>query len=264
MGEPDPLFDRDGDAFVPSEHTRSPWSPESLHGGAVAALLARAIEEYENDIPMQIARMTIDLVRPVPVSPLTIDLRTIRPGGRVTVVGADLLADGEPCARVTALRIRDQAVPIPSKTPLPDDVVPAAGPDESSEHLPQWSFEAFHTHGCEVRYARGGWLEVGAAFAWIRLLKPVVADEAPTPMQRLVAAADYGNGVSAVLPFDKWMFVNPDITVHIERPPVGEWIGLDAVTRLSDRGAGTTTTVLYDQTGRVGIAVQHLLVQARQ
>jgi hypothetical protein len=263
MSEPAPLFDADGGTFIPSAHTRSPWSPDSLHGGAAAALLARATERHDTDVPMQIVRMTIDLVRPVPVVPLTIDIRTIRPGGRVTVIGADLSANGDTCARMTALRLRDVAVPIPAGTPLPADPPAELGPTDSGPQSPGWGFEAFHTHGCEVRYARGGWLEAGPAFAWIRLLKPVVAGETPSPVQRLVAAADFGNGVSAALPFDRWLFVNPDITVHIERPPTGEWIGLDAVTRLSERGSGATTTTLYDEQGRVGTGVQHLLVQPR-
>jgi hypothetical protein len=263
MNDTEGLFGVDGDAFLPSDHTRSPWSPESLHGGAAAALLARASERHDTDVPMQIVRMTIDLVRPVPVAPLTIDIRTIRPGGRVTVVGADLVANGDVCARMTALRLRDADVPIPAKTPLPGDPAPGRGPAESGPHSPEWMFEAFHTHGCEVRYASGAWLEAGPAFAWIRLLKPVLAGEMPSPVQRLVAAADFGNGVSAVLPFDRWLFVNPDITVHVERPPAGEWIGLDAVTRLSERGSGATSTVLYDERGRVGAGVQQLLVQPR-
>ena len=263
MNDAPPLFDVDGAAFVPSVYTRSPWSPEFLHGGAAAALLARATERHDVEIPMQIVRMTIDLVRPVPVLPLTIDIRTIRPGGRVTVVGAELIADGQVCARMTALRVRDDAVTIPAGTPLPPDPGPRPGPEESGPHLSEWSFEAFHTHGCEVRYARGGWLEAGPAFAWIRLRKPVIAGESPSPVQRLVAAADSGNGVSAALPFDRWLFLNPDVSVHIERKPVGEWIGLDAVTRLSDRGAGATTSGLFDEQGRVGVGVQHLLLQQR-
>ena len=259
----EPLFTVDGDTFVPSAHTRSPWSPESLHGGAAAALLARQTERHEVGVPMQVVRMTIDLVRPVPVAPLTIDVRTLRPGGRVTVIGAELRADGAVCARMTALRMRDDAVPIPVETPLPTDQPADIPPEDSALQSPEWPFEAFHTHGCEVRYARGGWLSAGPAFAWIRLREPVLAAETPSPLQRLVAAADFGNGVSATLPFDRWSFINPDITVHIERPPAGEWIGLDAVTRVSDRGSGAASTVLYDERGRVGMGIQHLLVQQR-
>jgi hypothetical protein len=259
----EPLFTTDGDAFVPTANTRSPWSPDSLHGGTAAALLARAVERHDSAVPMQIVRMTLDLVRPVPVAPLRIDLHTLRPGKRVTVVAAELIADGSPCVRMTALRLRDADVVAPSDTPLPTDPAPPIGPQDSGPHMSEWAFEAFHTHGCEVRFARGSWFEAGPAFAWVRLRQPVVAGEVPSPVQRLVAAADSGNGVSAALPFDKWMFVNPDITIHIERPPTGEWIGLDAATRVTDRGAGATTTVLYDEQGRVGLGVQHLLVQPR-
>lgn len=257
------LFAADGDAFVPSDHTRSPWSPESLHGGAAAALLVRATERHEVDAPMSIVRITIDLVRPVPVAPLAITVRTIRPGGRVQLIGAELFAEGSVCARMTALRLRDADVPIPADTLLPADPPPEASPEESGPHAREWPFEAFHTHGCEVRYARGEWWSAGPAFAWIRLLKPVVAGETPSAVQRLAAAADFGNGVSATLPFDRWLFVNPDVTINVERPPAGEWIGLDAATRLTDRGRGSTSTVLYDRTGRVGTGVQHLLVQPR-
>src|SRR3954466_4246817 len=131
MQPDEPLFIVDGDAFVPTARTRSPWSPESLHGGAAAALLARAVERFDAAVPMQIVRMTLDLVRPVPVAPLRIDLHTVRPGGRVTVIGAHLVAEGEPCVRMTALRLRNAAVAIPPETPLPSDSPPPVGPLQS-------------------------------------------------------------------------------------------------------------------------------------
>src|SRR2546423_11955869 len=169
----------DGDAFVPTARTRSPWSPESLHGGAAAALLARAVERHDADIPMQIVPMTLDLLRPVPVAPLRIDLHTVRPGGRVTVIGADLIADGEPCVRMTALRLRDAALVFPPETPLPVDSPPPVGPLQSGAPLSEWAFEASHTHGCEVRYARGGGLATGRAPACIRAFHALAAARDP-------------------------------------------------------------------------------------
>jgi hypothetical protein len=257
-----PLFAVDGDVFLPSAHTRSPWSTASLHGGAAGALLTRAIEHHATDQPMRIARMTIDFVRPVPVAPLAIEVRTVRPGRRVSVVAADLIANGDACARLTSLLLHETAIPIPADTPLPADARSEPGPMESGPPSRGWSFEAFHTHGCDVRYARGDWLQAGPAFAWIRLRKPVIDGEAPSPVQRLAAAADFGNGVSAALPFDRWTFINPDLTLHVERPPDGEWIGLDAVTRLSGHGSGSASTTLYDEQGRVGAGFQSLLVAA--
>jgi acyl-CoA thioesterase len=91
----------------------------------------------------------------------------------------------------------------------------------------------------------------------------VVGDEEPTGVQRAAAAADFGNGVSWVLPFEDWIFLNPDLTMHLARPPVGEWIGLDAHTVPSDQGMGLAESAMYDERGRLGRAVQSLLLQRR-
>jgi hypothetical protein len=212
---------------------------------------------------MRVVRVTADLVRPVPVRPLTVEVRTVRPGRRVSVVEAVLSADDEVCLRMTALRLRDADIAVPADVPSPPDERPSPGPDESPATPIEWPFEAFHSVGCEVRFASGRWLEPGPAFAWIRLRHPVLAGQEPSPAQRIVAAADFGNGVSSVLPFDTWLFVNPDLTVHIHVPPQGEWIGLDATTHLSAHGSGTAVSGLYDVRGRVGWAVQSLLVEPR-
>ena len=82
-------------------------------------------------------------------------------------------------------------------------------------------------------------------------------------MQRAAAAADFGNGISWVLPFDRWIFLNPDLTLHLARPPVGEWIGLDALTLPSDQGMAMAESAVFDESGRLGRAVQSLLLQRR-
>ena len=58
----------------------------------------------------------------------------------------------------------------------------------------------------------------------------VVAGEQPSGVQRAAAAADFGNGVSGGLPYDRFTFINPDLTIHLLRPPVGEWIGMRAAS----------------------------------
>jgi acyl-CoA thioesterase superfamily protein/acyl-Coa thioesterase superfamily protein len=259
----EPLFEYADGAYHPAPYTRSPWSAESLHGGAPAALMVGAIEAHEPpETPMSVVRVTADLVRPVPVRPLVVTTETIRPGRRVSVIAATLRADGEVCLRMTALRLRDADIAPPPDTPQPDDRPPVM-PDDALPYEVPWPFDAFHTHGCEVRGAGGSWLELGAAFVWIRLRYPVTAGAEPSPMQRVVAASDFANGVSCVLPFTDWLFVNPDLTVHVTRPAYGEWIALDAVTLLGDRGSGMSTTALYDVRGRLGSTAQSLLVEPR-
>jgi len=262
--ELEPLYERDGDRYVPSLYTRSPWSPGAQHGGAPAALLVGAIERHgDGGLPTQLVRFTVDLLRPIPMAPLRVETATVRPGRRVAVVTATLSDGDDAIARMTALLVRDAEISIPPDVPQPDDVVPASAPDESGPADYEWPYTAFHTHGCEVRFARGGLLTPGPSFAWIRLRHAVLAGEVPSPAQRVAAACDSGNGVSSVLPFDSWLFVNPDLGVHLHRHPRGEWVGLDAVTLLGDRGAGTAECTLYDVAGRIGASAQSLLVEPR-
>jgi acyl-Coa thioesterase superfamily protein len=75
--------------------------------------------------------------------------------------------------------------------------------------------------------------------------------------------ADVGNGVSATLDYRRFLFINVDLTVHLERMPAGEWICVDAVTLPQPNGVGTAESVLSDREGRIGRAVQTLLVSGR-
>lgn len=253
----EPVFVSDGDRFVPTEAARSPWGPESLHGGTVAALFARAVERHELDAPMHLARTTIELLRPIPYEPLAVATRTLRPGKKVQLVEAVLTADEREIARAVSLRIREADVPLPEgigNEPAPPFPPPAP------TRIPAGEWRAFHNEGVEMRWAVGRFDEEGPAVVWIRLARPLVDDEEPTPVQQVMAAADFGNGVSHVLPFGRYLFINPDLTVYLDRPPVGEWMCLDARTHLSDVGSGTAESALSDERGRVGRSVQALLV----
>jgi hypothetical protein len=114
----------------------------------------------------------------------------------------------------------------------------------------------------ELRFARGDW-DRGAALGWFRLAMALVEGEDPSPAQRAVAAADFGNGLSRTLDFQTHLFVNTDLTVHLHREPVGEWVALDARTDLDPAGLGQATSVLSDERGRVGVAAQSLFVDER-
>ena len=115
----------------------------------------------------------------------------------------------------------------------------------------------FSPDAIEVRFAHGRF-GGGNSTAWFRLRVPVVEGETPSPLQRLAAAADFGNGISAPVSWDHFMFINPDLTIYIEREPVGEWICLEATTRIPPDGVGLAESVLYDERGRVGRATQAL------
>lgn len=278
MSEPTPastavLFEQSGaNRWTPTDYARGPWDPRACHGGPVSALLTRAVESVDPESPVdwQIARLTIELTRPVPVGrPLTLTTDIERPGRRVSLVSARLDDEGSEVARVRALRIRRTHLVLADDTvqPLPD---PPGSPHGVPRQRVAWAVDdpiAFHRDSCEHRFTEGSWDQPGPVGVWIRLLVDVVAGETPTGAQRAAAAADFGNGVSGGLPFDRFTFINPDLTVHLLRPPVGEWIGMRTAshygTPTASTGAGFAESALYDLDGRLGRSVQSLILDAR-
>jgi hypothetical protein len=255
------LFVPDGDSVVPTPRARGPWSVDSLHGGPVAALVAGAAESLTDDDDLQLARITLELLRPVPLAPLVVRSALVRPGRRVQLVDTVVEAGGVEVAWSRALRIRvradgDATVPSVAEDPAPDPpeegVAQPSHPDE---------YRAFHNDGMEMRFVSGSWDRLGPATVWFRLRCPVVLGAETTPWQRAAAAADFGNGVSAELSFATSLFINPDLTVAVHRPPVGEWVGVEARTRFGSPGIGSTESALWDRDGRIGRAIQNLLVE---
>jgi Thioesterase-like superfamily len=254
------IFTREGDVFVPTEHARGPWDPDAMHGGAPTALLARAIERLDTPVPMRCTRLSVEFARAVPLTPVTVDVTVVRGGKRLALAEAVLRADGADVlrARATLLRAGEVEVPAPPADPPipgPEAGRPAhwTGGDETA---------GFHLTAIDLRFARGDWGH-GPALGWFRLQMPIVAGEATTPLQRAVAFADFGNGLSRALDFHTHLFVNTDLTVHLHREPVGEWVALDARTDLDRAGIGQAVSVLHDERGRIGVAAQSLFVDGR-
>jgi hypothetical protein len=261
----DSIFVRDGEAFMPTEHARGPWDPRALHGGAPAALLAGAFERMEPGSELAIGRLGFEFLRPIPYAPLTLSTRVLRAGRRVQELGGELHAGEELVCRASALRVQE----VPADLPLPEPPAPRAAalpPHESGKPL-SFALEGSPGPGFGPSAMEMRWLDEphapGPGRVWMRLRHPLLPGEPLTPLARLAAAADFGNGVSATLPFDRFLFINADLTIHLYRPALGDWIGLDARTLLSAGGTGTAESVLHDATGPLGRAFQTLVVQPR-
>jgi hypothetical protein len=253
----DAFYALGGDRATPSELTRGPWDPDAQHAGPPSALLARAIELCEPREGMRVGRVTVEILAPVPIAPLTLSVAVVRPGRSVEMVEASLAGpDGE------LVRARGWRLATADITEDWEQDEPPPGIEDASalEFFTTGERVGWHT-AMEIVFARGKFLEPGPATVWMRPRVALVEGEEFTPLQRVMVAADGGNGVSAPLDWSGFIFINTDLSVHLLRPPVGEWVCLDAVTHVD--GIGMTDTALWDERGRIGRAAQTLLVRAR-
>jgi len=230
------------------------------HGSAPAALVVWAAEAIATPVPMRIARVTIDLMRPVPVAPLTLHTEVLRAGRKIQLCAVRLLADGVVVVSATVLKIKAQALTLPSD--VGDLPIKLPGPDQSRVEPANFSSSPFSS-GVSMRAARGGFGVPGPGAIWYRADRPLVEGFPLSQAMRVVVAADFCNGTSAALDFRDWTFINADLSVSFARQPAGEWILLDAETWIGPDGAGLAMARLADTGGYFGRAVQSLVIEKR-
>ncbi len=258
----DAFYETDGEVYVATELTRGPWDPGAQHAGPPSALLARAFELMPESERFQIGRISFEILRPIPIAAVRVKTRVLRPGRRVQLVEAELSVEGKVLMRATAWRIEIAHVDLPPGAI--DSTPPPAPPEQGGEadFFPTEQQHGYHS-AMDVRFVNGGFIELGPGTAWLRMRKPLVGGEEPTALQRVLVAADVGNGISTELDYRRFVFVNVELTVHLERMPAGEWVGVDAVTVAQPTGVATAESVLYDREGRIGRAAQSLVISAR-
>lgn len=258
----DALFRRDGDLYQPTPLTEGPWSPDAQHGGPPAALLAGAVEKCPTKAEMLVARITIELLRPVPLETLRLSTEVVRPGRKVQLVASTLWHGDTEVARALGLKIRGTDLDLPFQQP---EVEPIPGPDEGKDATFFANPGGFATEAVEIKMLEGDFAEPGPGQAWLRLRVPLVEGEETTGVERVAAAADFGNGVSNLAGNERnWLFINPDLEIRMTRPPEGEWIYLDSKTRISPGGAGIASSTIADHKGWLGLASQSLYVDAME
>lgn len=255
----------DAHAVRSSVLTRGPWHPDHQHAGPPIALVCRSIERAAHLQGLtHISRLTANLLRPVPIADLTVEVATDYAGRNAGHFSARLTAGGKEVARFTALAQRENDVALPDR--LPGHPLPMApkGPDDSAAaNFPFAGRRAGYADLMEVRVARGQFFR-GPCAIWFRLRHPLLEGEMPSVYQRVAVAADSGNGISAILDFAKYSFVNSDLTINLLRRPHGEWICVDARTHLGPDGCGLAESTLFDAQGLIGVATQSLSVRLRE
>lgn len=257
------VYLRDGDLLIPTALSRGPWSAEAQHGGAPAALLSGLAEQAVDDPELMLSRLTMELVRPVPVAPLSVAVSQGK-GQSVRRVELTLSHDGKPVARALALFLRQ--APLEGFEPEPVQPSPLPAPDQCRQpfRVPGMArVTSFYETAMEIRVAGGSIGEPGPASAWFRFDRPLLEGLPLSGFMRAAAASDFGNGLSWILPVEDYTFVNTDLTVYLHRNPVTEWVGVDSVMTVEQNGIGLVRSSLYDEQGAIGIAQQNLFVRAR-
>jgi Acyl-CoA thioesterase C-terminal domain/Acyl-CoA thioesterase N-terminal domain len=250
------------DGFVATELTRGPWDPGAQHAGPPSALLGREIEQLSDGEGFQVARVTFEILRPVPIERVRVEAEVVRPGRSVQMIEASLSGEDGELIKARAWRIRTSEIEIPDEVVSTPQRPPGPEQGGKPEFFATGQDVGYHT-AMEWRSVSGGFREPGPATVWMRMGCRLVDGEEPTPLQRTLVAADVGNGISAVLDWRRFVFINVDLSVHLERMPVGEWICVDAVTLPQPNGIGTAESVLSDERGRIGRAAQALLIAER-
>lgn len=240
------------------------WYDEGQHGGAFASLIVGHVEEHVPTLTeMQVNRLTVEIFRVIPLVDLRIETEVLREGKRIQSVQAHVFDPDDvllSVATIQRLRLADLPVPDDAAAPLLD----LDGPEEiDGEVGDAWGVGAsgktmFHRHAMEVREIYGGFGEKGPGAVWMRLTTPIIAGRETTPLQRIVATGDFSNGVSRALDYNEWVFMNPDLTIHVARYPEGEWVALSAESTYGNLGRGVATGTLWDTEGWLGRSTQSL------
>lgn len=238
-------------------HTAGPWSPDAQHGGPPMALMAREVHRL-GDGSRVVARLTCDLLGPVPVGRLRVEARVARPGRSVELVECELTDIGS--GRVTA-RASAWLVPRVDSGPVAGLPTPPPGHRQGHERTVPQGWHPGYLDAIEWSWVAGSLEETGPATVWMRPRVRLVEGEPMAPLERLMTCVDSASGASAALAIRDWQFMNTELTAHLVREPTGEWVGLRAVTTLGGGAAGLAQAEVFDEGGFVGRTAQALLVR---
>jgi hypothetical protein len=244
------------DRYEPTEFTESPWDGAMQHGGPPAALLGHLLHLDG----LRLARLSVDFLGPIPRREFRVEVSDIKPGRLTALNEARMVIDGRVAVSARAWHI----APGP---PPPVTAGEGTAGESMAEPLPvrEDTFGGGWGYGraIEWRCTRGGLDELGETHVWSRVRMPLIDGVELTGQDRALIVADSANGLSAVLPFEKWLSIPPTMTATLLREAEGEWVHLAARTVVSGDGLGLAEGEMYDRSGRIGQVAQPLLVRER-
>ncbi|GAC1347472.1 MAG: thioesterase family protein [Myxococcales bacterium] len=251
---------QEGNRFFSTTATVGPWNPALQHGGPPAALIGRALERLPGRPGVRIARISVEILGPIPLDTLALAAEVVRPGRSVEMLTASASAGDRAVLRATAWRIATEEGRSPSiGLDAPPPPLPEAQPQVFFAGVERFPYG----DAMEWRFVEGGYDQLGPATVWTRCRIPLVRGEETSPLCRLLAMVDSANGVSAELPFWRFTFVPVDLNLVLHRHPRGEWVGMTARTVVEKDGVGMTQTRLFDREGYLGSSLHTLYVAPR-
>jgi len=257
------LFIQEGKIYTPTEKALGPWGGGMLHGGASSGLIGHALDEASGRNELQFTRISLDMFRPVPQSPLTIESRIVRDGKRVQVIDVSVIANGKEVARGTGLKMAPKNIELPDgmsvsteTLPKPDEIpVTSMMGEEKAGKIPPGLHYNLQTKRID------GFTAQGEGRAWFRMPVPLVAHKPMSPFVHMCLISDFGNGTGQFYVKNSAGSINADITLYLHRIPDGEWVGFDSKAHMQLNGIGVILTQLYDTKGPVGHISQAIMPQ---
>ena len=155
--------------------TAGPWSPHAQHPGPPAALLARAMEQHDARGDMRLADVRMDILGPIPLVPLTVEVEVLRGGRSMELLQATAGSEGTTLAIARSWRIVRAPEDFPRlqgrRTGGPDPVPEGAG--DGRLEIPGMHLDGY-VSAIEWRTVEGGVGTGGTAVAWGRQLIPLL------------------------------------------------------------------------------------------
>jgi hypothetical protein len=251
-------FERiDDHSFQPSPQTGGAWNLAEQHIAPVLGLLTHLVKRdcVERADDFAIARLSFDILGPLPIEPFTADVRVVRSGRRVELLEASITHNQRPVVRLRAWLLKPHDTETLAATRLP----PIAGPLDMApfDASSVWRGEFIKT--VSVRRTED---RPGRAAYWLRAEQELIDDEPVSTLARAAGLFDVANGMAVLVNPTEVTFPNVDLTVHLFGTPRSDWLGFDTSVSFGSNGLGLTSTVIHDESeGPIGVIAQSLTVR---
>lgn len=260
-----PIFNKEADQLFPTKMATGPWYEGTQHGSSMMLLAAYAAETYCSATNRQVTRLTVDMMKAVPMKPVKLVTDVRRSGKYMDVLDISIQSEGEECVRASALCFRVDDVPVAERVTYQGTVPKLPPPLKKPMFADSLHRDGFH-NALDLRID----LQAEPAVMWFRLLPEVVGGEAVLPLLRVALCADWTYSIPNIAHrfrtgerFEDQAFfaINPDTTINLHRQAVGEWIGLQTYMSYGHHGAGTVSAQLFDEEGALGYSSQSVLIR---